>query len=60
MHDIAGRTVRVLFDDVASAGETSLRWDGRDSNGSEVASGVYFFRLRSADGSRAVKATLRR
>lgn len=60
VHDIAGRTIRVLFDDVAPAGESSVRWDGRDTDGSEVASGVYFFRLTSPDGARATKATLRR
>jgi len=60
VYDIAGRAVRTLFDGVAPAGESQLRWDGRDANGSEVASGVYFFRLDAAEGSRSVKGTLMR
>ena len=47
IHDTAGRLVRVLFDGRLDAGETRLRWDGRDDTGRPVASGTYFARLRT-------------
>ena len=33
-----------------------FRWDGRDSRGVTVASGVYYFHIATADGSRATTA----
>jgi hypothetical protein len=58
--DVAGRTVRVVLDRVAPSGVTQVNWDGRDTSGSEVASGVYFFRLDTDTGTRTVKGTLMR
>jgi len=58
--DVSGRLVRVLHRGVATLGETNLEWDGRDSSGGRVASGVYFFRLESRDQSVTTKATLLR
>ncbi len=43
--DAAGRTVRELVDSNREAGVYNETWDGRDSNGREVASGVYFYKL---------------
>ncbi len=60
VHDVTGRMVRTLVDRMAPAGASQTRWDGRDSAGREVASGVYFFRLQTDSGERSVKATLRR
>jgi hypothetical protein len=45
IYDVAGRLVATLKDGVSTAGEHAARWDGRDSSGSPVASGVYFARL---------------
>ena len=33
-----------------------FRWDGRDSRGVMVASGVYYFHISNADGSRGITA----
>jgi len=46
--DINGRTVRTLVSDVRAAGHHAVRWDGRDSDGVPVASGVYFYRLETS------------
>jgi hypothetical protein len=43
--DVAGRVVRTLVDDHRSEGEHGAAWNGRDDEGREVASGVYFYRL---------------
>ena len=45
VYDVAGRLVRTLVDEVESAGEKSVTWDGRNSHGSRVATGVYFYRM---------------
>ncbi|MEZ4650073.1 MAG: FlgD immunoglobulin-like domain containing protein [Candidatus Eisenbacteria bacterium] len=43
--DAQGRKVRNLVDRSMGAGLHALEWDGRDSGGQPVASGVYFSRL---------------
>ena len=48
--DVAGRRVRRLMDRQWSApGAYDLRWDGRNEEGAEVASGVYIYRLLTRD-----------
>lgn len=49
VHDLAGRLVTVLTDRAYDAGTYSLAWNGRNAEGSEVASGVYFLRLEAGD-----------
>jgi hypothetical protein len=44
-----GQEVRTLVDEVKEGGQYTVRWDGRDPFGRQVASGVYFYRMR-ADG----------
>ncbi len=43
--DMSGRRVRRLVRDVFDRGRHSVRWDGDDGSGRNVASGVYFCRL---------------
>ena len=44
---VDGRIIRSLFDDSVLPGKHSVDWDGRDSGGDLVASGVYLYRVRS-------------
>ncbi len=44
IYDINGRLVRTLVDAVSAGGVHEAVWDGRDSNGTPVASGIYFCR----------------
>lgn len=53
--DVTGRTVRVLLDGEAPAGSREAVWDGRDSSGRPVSSGVYLVRLESEEGVRTAK-----
>jgi hypothetical protein len=46
-----GQEVRTLIDDVQEVGAYTIRWDGRDSVGRQVASGVYFYRMHAGDFS---------
>jgi len=41
--DVGGRLVRTLSDQTYEPGHHSLQWDGRDSRGAQVDSGVYFY-----------------
>jgi flagellar hook assembly protein FlgD len=47
VYNSLGQKVKSLLDRDFAAGRYSTVWDGRDSHGSEVASGVYFYRLVS-------------
>jgi hypothetical protein len=49
--DVAGRTVRVLGDGRAPAGENRVVWDGRNASGQEVPAGVYWARVETSGGS---------
>ena len=57
VYDIAGRPVRVLKEGVFDAGRYEAVWDGNDSSGDRVASGVYFCRLEAPDLPGAVEST---
>ncbi|MGD8395461.1 MAG: FlgD immunoglobulin-like domain containing protein [Candidatus Eiseniibacteriota bacterium] len=58
--DPAGRHVRTLIDGALAAGDGAVRWDGLDDTRRGVASGVYYFRLETADGTQTTRATLLR
>jgi len=49
VYNLLGQEVRSLVTGVQEAGYYAVRWDGRDSAGGEVSSGVYFYRL-AVDG----------
>ncbi len=43
--DVKGCLIRVLADEWKSGGNHNVVWNGRDEQGTSVASGVYFYRL---------------
>ncbi|MDY0109369.1 MAG: S8 family serine peptidase [Candidatus Krumholzibacteria bacterium] len=45
--DVAGRRVRTVAVPAAAAGERHVHWDGRNTGGAAVSSGVYFYRLEA-------------
>jgi hypothetical protein len=47
IYNILGQLVTVLLDDVMQGGKYQIRWDGRDSKGILVASGIYFVSLET-------------
>jgi hypothetical protein len=47
VYDAGGRYVATLLDGVAGEGLNSVVWDGRDTSGRALGSGVYFYRLES-------------
>ncbi|MBZ0267604.1 phytase [bacterium] len=59
--DTSGRVVaRLLHDRAIAAGDHTLDWNGTDDAGRAVPAGVYFYRLRSDDGTATGKTTLLR
>jgi len=55
IYDLLGRTVTTLFDGVAWAGHYEVVWRGLDAQGIPVSSGIYFVRLTTRTGHKAVK-----
>ena len=49
VYDLRGRLVRVLADEVKKAGTYTVFWDGTNSSGRRVASGIYLYRLQAGD-----------
>ena len=56
VYDLAGRKVRTLLEGQATAGPTTLVWDGKDALGRGVSSGVYW--IRAAAGGRVFERKL--
>jgi hypothetical protein len=46
--DVSGRMVRSLDEGRLTAGRYEALWDGKDTGGRDVASGIYFYRLETA------------
>jgi outer membrane protein assembly factor BamB len=60
VYDITGRLVKTLVAGEKKAGMYSVPWDGKDSRGMKVSSGIYFYRLHSGDFTATKKLTLLR
>ena len=43
--NVLGRSIGVIYDGRAEAGENNVVWDGTDAAGNHTASGVYFYRM---------------
>jgi hypothetical protein len=60
VYDLLGRRVIRLVDGEMKAGDYVVTWDGKDSEGGEVSSGIYFYRLSTDYAVRQEKMTLLR
>jgi hypothetical protein len=58
IHDLAGRRVRTLWQGELDAGEHRFDWEGRDSGGRALPSGVYLVRLVAEGKSASRKVVL--
>ena len=47
IYDVRGQLVRTLVDGNVTPGKRSVTWDGKDGRGGQVATGIYFYRLRA-------------
>ena len=51
VYNVAGHFVRTLLSGPQASGRQEIHWDGTDSQGRSCASGKYFARLRSGEGT---------
>jgi flagellar hook assembly protein FlgD len=58
VYDVTGRAVAVLADEMRSAGNHGVRWDGRDARGMTSPAGVYIMRLEFAGQAQSRKMVL--
>jgi hypothetical protein len=49
IYNVLGQKVRTLVDEPKKAGSYEVIWDGKDDQGKEAASGIYFYQLRTKD-----------
>ncbi len=56
--DVGGHLVRTLVDGPVPAGFRSFTWDGRNARGVPVASGVYFYRMKTPQYQKTLKMQL--
>jgi hypothetical protein len=57
IYNVAGQLVR-SYQGMGSQGLNVITWDGRDNSGSEVSSGVYFYKLTAAGNSATEKMVM--
>ncbi len=60
VHNAAGQLVRVMTKECGAPGKHEVTWNGRGDNGVKVATGVYFVRLETPQGSVARRMLLLR
>lgn len=51
VYDINGREIKNLYTGEQSAGEYEMIWDGKDFSGNDVASGIYFVKLKAVSSN---------
>jgi len=49
VYNLLGKKINTLMNSLLNPGHHSIEWNGLDYNGQSVASGVYFYELRSGD-----------
>ncbi|OQY29663.1 MAG: hypothetical protein B6244_03075 [Candidatus Cloacimonetes bacterium 4572_55] len=49
VYNISGQKVKTLFSKEKVAGHHTVRWDGKNDSGIHVASGVYFYQLKTGE-----------
>jgi hypothetical protein len=58
IYNILGKEVRELVNTNQSTGSYSISWDGKNNEGKEAASGIYFYQLRAGDYKETKKLVL--
>jgi len=56
--NVLGQKVNTLVNEYMTAGYKIVNWDGRDAQGNNVASGIYFYRLLAEDFKQTKKMLL--
>lgn len=60
IYNTLGKVIRRLVSEEYSAGEHSVKWDGQNAFGEDVASGIYLYKLQAGNLSQVKKMSLLR
>lgn len=60
IHNLLGQRIAVLVDGIQSVGAHVAIWDGKDSEGKAVASGLYLYQLQAGSFTQSHKMVLLR
>ena len=55
IYNVQGEVVRILVDGVEEAGLREVSWDGENSSGNEVVSGLYFCKMKTANYEETIR-----
>ncbi len=58
IYNILGKEITELLNETRRSGEYEITWNGRDSNGSEMPSGVYFITVTTEKFRKTIKSIL--
>jgi hypothetical protein len=58
IYNVLGRLVAVPFDGIAGSGHNQVTWNGTNSAGEKVSSGIYFYRLSTEEFTETKKMML--
>jgi hypothetical protein len=58
IYNLLGQKVRILMDQYLEKGQRSVKWDGKDQAGKDLASGVYWYRIQAKEFSQTRKMLL--
>jgi hypothetical protein len=58
VYNILGQKVKTLVDEDQEAGYKSVNWDGKDEEGKETASGIYFYKIMTKGFEKTKKMIL--
>ncbi len=58
VYDILGNRIRSLVNEYKLAGHYTYHWDGKDDNGRQVPSGIYFYTLKTKNYNHTKKLVL--
>jgi len=58
IYNILGKEVRELVNTSQSTGRYTITWDGKNNQGKEVASGIYFYQLKAGNFTETKKLVL--
>lgn len=60
VYSTSGQKIATLLNQKMEAGSHSIKWDGRDAKGKEVAPGIYFYRMEAGNFKAIRKLTILR
>lgn len=58
IYNVLGQKVKTLVDEFQEVGRKSVIWDGRDDGGHQVASGIYFYKIKAENFDKTRKMIL--